>query len=489
MAFTSLHFLLFVIPVILLYWMIPGKWPFWRAILLLGASYLFYGLWSWKFLYVLGGISLFTFLTGLATGCLKKRVHRKSALLLGIAGTIGTLFIYKYFDFFIPAFHALLSPFQLSFSIQAVRLIVPIGISFYIFLSVSYLVDIYRRKMEPEKNPFYFLLSTSFFPIILAGPINRPSNLIPQLRAAKRFDPELAADGLRQFLWGLVVKMVIADNCATYVDKVFRDNTLTGVELFFGAVLFAIQIYADFSAYSDMAIGVAKLLGVRLVRNFRFPYFARDISDFWQRWHMSLTSWFRDYLFLPLAWFISARIRSQRVLYIPSELVIYSVGILITWTLTGLWHGASTTFLIWGFIHALMLILHQIVRKPKKAFLSRFKLHNNLIYFGVQRIFTLSFVLIAWVFFRSKTLPEALNYLERTFSGTFLTFPPNFPVLLLFPIGGFFVTEWFQRTKEHGLDLADVVNSRVLRWTIYMLLLSLIFFYEVKQQSFIYFKF
>lgn len=489
MVFNSVHFLFFFIPVVLLFWIIQGKRPLLQAIMLLAASYIFYGWWSWKFLYILGGVSLFTYLTGILTGSIEKKRLRKMSLILGIAGNIGTLFIYKYYDFFLPGIWSLLSSLHISFSIHVLNLVVPVGLSFYVFLSVSYLVDIYRRKFEPEKNPVYFLLSVSFFPIILAGPINRPSNLIPQLRASKHFDPELAADGLRQFLWGLVVKMVIADNCATYVDKVFTDSSLTGINLFLGAILFAIQIYADFSAYSDMAIGIAKLLGIRLVRNFRFPYFARDISDFWQRWHMSLTSWFRDYLFLPLAWFISARIRSQRVLFIPSELVIYSIGILITWTLTGFWHGASTTFLVWGFIHALMLMLHQIVRKPKKAFLSRFKLHNNLIYIGAQRIFTLSFVLVAWVFFRSKTLPEAFNYIDRTVSGTFLTLPTNFPVLLLFPIGGFFVTEWLQRNKEHGLDLAGVVNYRAVRWTIYLFLLSLIFFYEVKQQSFIYFNF
>ncbi len=489
MVFSSLHFLFFFTPLFLVFWLILRKWPVWQAVSLLLASYIFYGWWSWKFLYILGGISLFTYLTGLLTGSLEKKPLRRMALLLGLTGNIGTLFIYKYFDFFVPALQSLFEMVHWRYNISILRLAVPVGLSFYIFLSVSYLIDIYRRNLTAEKNPLYFLLSVSFFPIILAGPINRPSNLIPQLKAKKTFDPELAADGLRQFLWGLFVKMVIADNCATFVDKVFADNTLQGSTLFYGAIFFTIQIYADFSSYSDMAIGLAKLFGIRLVRNFQFPYFARDISDFWKRWHISLTTWFRDYLFLPLAWFFSARIRSQRLLFIPSELLIYSISILITWTLTGFWHGANTTFLVWGIIHAIMLIIHQALRKPKKAILGKLNMKNDLLYLTLQRFYTLGFVVVAWVFFRSKTLPEALDYLDRTFTISLFSPPVGFPTVMILPITGFFFVEWFQRDKQHGLDLSGAMKTRFIRWAIYLFLISFIFFYQIKQQEFIYFNF
>jgi D-alanyl-lipoteichoic acid acyltransferase DltB (MBOAT superfamily) len=298
----------------------------------------------------------------------------------------------------------------------------------------------------------------------------------------------MATDGFRQFLWGLCVKMVIADNLGVYANKVFSGD-FQGSTNFYGAVLFAIQIYADFASYSDMAIGLSKMLGIKLMRNFQYPYFAKDIADFWKRWHISLTTWFRDYVFLPLAYFLSNRIKTERFLFIQSELFIYTIALLFTWTLTGLWHGANVTFLAWGFIHAVLLVLHHWMRKPKKAMLTRYGMHHDILYLSFQRIYTLFFILVGWIFFRSQTMDAGLDFISRTMTMSLFTPPINFPTVMIIPVFIYFFIEWLQRDREHGLDFTGAPKTWFIRWSIYFALLAMMFFYQVKQENFIYFQF
>ena len=490
MLFNSFSFALFFPVVFAIYWAIPGKRPVLQNLVLVVASYFFYGWWDWRFLSLLAGSALFNYFVGILIHEGKNRFRQKLWLIAGLAGNLGVLVVYKYMDFFIFSFLDFFRLFGIFMNFHSIRLIVPLGISFMTFLAVSYLVDIYRKQLLPEKNLVNLSLSFSFFPILLAGPIQRPITLLPQIKSQRIFEYTAATDGLRQVLWGLFVKIVIADNCALYVNEVFTMKPeYGGSTMILGAILFAIQIYADFSAYSNIAIGSARLLGFNLMQNFNYPYFATDIKDFWKRWHISLTTWFRDYVFIPLSYFISRKIKSDKFLFIKTDLVIYGVGIFITWLVTGLWHGAKATFIVWGMIHALFLILHQVQRKPRKRLLTSPNAFLRAGYKGIARIFTLCIVLVSWIVFRAADIGSALDYLTRSVSGTILTLPKDFPTLLLFPISIFFIIEWLQRNKLHGLGFSKTGKYRVFRWSLYFTLLLLMFFYQKTPQEFFYFRF
>ena len=489
MLFNTLQFGLFFTILFLLYWVVAGKSNILQKALLLAGSYLFYATWDWRFLFLLAGMALGNYGFALLIGTSEKRAMRKIWLVLGLMLNAGILVFFKYFYFLVNEFQFLFTILHVQPLQPTFRILVPVGISFYTFLSVSYLVDVYRKQLDAERNPFDLMLSLSFFPIVLAGPIERPRTLLPQIKSLKIFEPDLAADGLRQFVWGLSVKMIIADNCATFADKVFADPGLNGSVLLFGALFYAIQIYADFSSYSDMAIGISKLFGFRLGRNFNYPYFAKDIADFWRRWHMSLTSWFRDYIFLPLAYFLSGKIKSQNVLSVPSEHLIYILSIIFTWSLTGFWHGASYTFLAWGLIHAALLIIHQVFKKPRNLVLKKLNLRNDPLYLFSNRMITLLAVVAAWVFFRSATTGEAFSYFSRMLTMQIFAAPAFFPASLVLPVAAFFIVEWFQRDAVHGLDLTLMPKTRAIRWSVYLFLLLLVFLYQDKPQEFLYFKF
>lgn len=490
MVFNSLPFLLFFLVVFSIYWSINNKFLKIQNICLLVCSYFFYGYADWSFLLLLAGSSMFNYTIAHFISLSQNAFLRKLLFLTGIGANISSLIIFKYFNFFIGSIQNLFSQIFGSLQPGSLELIVPLGISFYTFLSISYIVDVYKKKIPAEKNIVNVLLSLSFFPIILAGPIQRPSTLIPQLREKRIFNLELASDGIRQFLWGLFVKMVIADNCAVYTDKIFSSFAdFNPSTLLFGALLYSIQIYADFSAYSDMAIGIAKLLGFQLIRNFNFPYFARDISDFWKRWHISLTLWFRDYVFLPIAYWVSGKIKRESVLFIPTEFYIYTIGILITWSLTGLWHGANHTFIVWGLIHALFLVLFHVLKKPRKKLFRRYKLQHDNLFGFIERLSLLIIVSVAWVFFRSESIADAYAYLNKIWTIQLFMSPDYFPTELIFPITLYFFIEWFQREHQHGLDFSESNKPRIVRWAVYYSLIILIFFYQVNPQEFIYFNF
>lgn len=344
------------------------------------------------------------------------------------------------------------------------------------------------------------MLTLGFFPIILAGPIQRPSSLLPQIAKKREFHYSLAIDGLKQILWGLFAKVVIADNLATQVDDIFVNySQYSGSTLALGAIFFTIQIYADFSGYSNMAIGIAKLLGFKLMQNFAYPYFSRDLTEFWKRWHISLTTWFRDYLFLPISFSISWRLKKERVLLIKSDHFIYISASAITWFLTGLWHGANYNFILWGIINGILLIIYHLLRNPRKKLFKRIGINNNNnILVAVETLFTLLIILTFWVLFRSESIKDAFLFLDRVFSKSLLNFPEIFDkrmqflvidLLIYFLTIIFFILEWIGRKNECAITQLGMQWRRPLRWALYLSILVAIVSLAGNQQKFIYFQF
>jgi len=435
------------------------------------------------------GVSLVNWLAGLLIQDSTATRRRRMILLAGLTVNIGTLIVFKYFDFFIEGFVSSMA--AVGFQVQALtlNLILPVGISFYIFVGISYIMDVYRCKLDAEKRIIPALLSFSFFPVILAGPVERPVSLLPQIKAPRVFDPELAVDGIRQFVWGLFMKMVVANNCSIFTSRVFDvTGEMSGISLLLGAVFFAVQIYADFSGYSDMAIGIGKMLGFRIKRNFAFPYFAGDIAEFWRRWNISLTNWFRDYIFLPAAYFISGRIKGARFLLIKTELFIYIMAIFITWTLTGLWHGANYTFIFWGMIHGGMLILYHIVKKPKQRLLRRMNPVPGFLLRGTEYLLTMLMVLVAWIFFKSASIHQAFDFLAGIFYPSEIHAGPLPRIELIVASAVAFLVEFIQRNRDFPLQLVNRVPA-IVRWACYYGIVLAIVFFGGGQKVFLYFQF
>ncbi|MCX6158543.1 MAG: hypothetical protein NTY74_11255 [Ignavibacteriae bacterium] len=292
-------------------------------------------------------ITVSNYLVGLGIQNKEDKKSKKLIFLTGLVINIGTLVIFKYFNFFLDGFVNLVSITGYKINPLSLNIILPLGISFYVFLSLSYIIDVYQERLSAEKNILDVLLALSFFPIILAGPIHRPIGLLPQIQKRRVFDYNQATDGLKQILWGVFMKIVIADSCALNVNTIFTNYlTQNGSTLFLGTFLFTIQIYADFAGYSNIAIGVGKLLGFNIMQNFNYPYFSKDIKEFWKRWNISLTTWLRDYIFLPIAYSLTRRLKAGKYVFIKTDILIYTISILVTWILSGLWHGANYTFLI-----------------------------------------------------------------------------------------------------------------------------------------------
>jgi alginate O-acetyltransferase complex protein AlgI len=490
MLFNSIEFAIFLPVVFLVYWFAVNRNLKLQNIFLLFASYLFYGWWDWRFLFLLAALSLFNYLTGIRIDTSKSESKRKIWLITGLLVNTGVLCVFKYYNFFIDSFIDIISLTGYNLPETTTDILLPLGISFYIFLSLSYIIDVYKKSLKAGRDPVEVLLTLGFFPIILAGPIQRPSTLLPQIVKRREFSYEQGVDGLRQILWGLFVKIAIADNLAPHVGDVFsRYADYSGSTLLLGGFFYAIQIYADFSGYSNIAIGVGKLFGFSLMRNFAYPYFARDIIEFWKRWHMSLTAWFRDYIFLPLSFTFSWKIRNEKVLMIRTDNFIYISASAITWFLTGLWHGANYTFILWGLINGLFLIIYHLQRNPRKRLFKKLGISNNNLFIAtVETIFTLGIILIAWIFFRSDTIPHALGYIGRMFSSSLFTMPQLLSAKMVVLIPLFLCAEWVQRNEEHVLRL-EFMNSGIIRWCIYFTILFLILSLGGENQKFIYFQF
>lgn len=486
MLFNSLEFALFLLIVFLIYWYITDKNLKARNSFLLFASYFFYGWWDIRFLLLLVFISLSNYLFGIIIE--KNEKNKKLYLAAILIINIGTLGIFKYYNFFVDSFIGLLSLTGYKLPHSTTQIILPLGISFYIFLSLSYILDIYKKTISANRNIVDVLLSLSFFPIILAGPIQRPSDLQIQIARRREFDCAKATDGLKQILWGLFVKITIADNIASYCDNIFLNYSgYSGSTLLLGIILYSVQIYADFSGYSNIAIGTARLFGFDLMKNFAYPYFSRDLTEFWKRWHISLTTWFRDYVYLPLSVNISWKIDAEKVLYIKTDMFIYIVASIVTWFVTGLWHGPNYTFIVWGMIHCFFLIIYQWQRKPRQRLLRKYGISNdNRLIAGMEILLTLCIVMVSWIFFRSVSIGQALHYIGGMFSFSLFTMPEVFPLKVIGLSFIFIFSEWLQRDKEHALQI-ESIRYRFLKWGIYYgIAILIILTLDECQQSFIY---
>jgi len=475
MLFNSITFAIFLPLVFALYWGMKGSMRTQNLFLLL-ASYVFYGWWDWRFLSLIFVSSAVDYSVGLAFPSARTQGRRRLLLATSVATNLGLLGFFKYFNFFAESLAAAVQGlFGYPLSTVTLNVVLPVGISFYTFQTLSYSIDIYRGKLEPVRDPVAFFAFVSFFPQLVAGPIERASNLLPQFTQPRHFDLEKASDGMRQILWGLFKKIVVADTCGVLADQAFsRPGDLPGSGLLLGTFYFAVQIYGDFSGYSDIAIGTGRLFGFSLMRNFAYPYFSRDIAEFWRRWHISLSSWFRDYVYIPLG--------GSRV---PKPTAI--LNILIVFSVSGLWHGANWTFLIWGILNAIFF-LPLFMGGDNRRFLG--PVAPGRVLPGVREAFqigvTFTLTCLAWIFFRADSVGAALHYLAGIFSSSLFSVP-NIRWMALFNVSLLACVEWVQREKEHGLAIENI--HPVARQLIYLFLVTLVLQNFGAEQEFIYFQF
>tara|TARA_R110002012_G_scaffold70712_1_gene181937 strand:- start:60350 stop:61798 length:1449 start_codon:yes stop_codon:yes gene_type:complete len=482
MLFNSIDFAIFLPIVFLLYWFVANKNLKVQNFLLLVASYVFYAWWDWRFLSLIVFSSAVDYLVGIGLSKTEKHEKRKALLLLSIFVNLGFLGFFKYFNFFSESFAEAFTLLGHPFEASRLNIILPVGISFYTFQTMSYSIDVYRRKMEPTKDAIAFFSFVSFFPQLVAGPIERATNLLPQFFKKRNFEYSLAMDGLRQILWGLFKKMVIADNCAQFVNLAFSNpQDYTASSLAIGVVFFAFQIYGDFSGYSDIAIGTARLFGFNLMKNFSYPYFSRDIAEFWRRWHISLSTWFRDYVYIPLG-----GSRGSDWLKVRNIFIIFIVS--------GFWHGANWTFIFWGALNALyflpLLLLKRNRQHIEVVAKDRF-LPSMTDFFKILLTFIIT--CFAWIFFRANSLSSAFEYISLLFSET-IFYSPNFLALnkvyvLSVLIIGFLTLEWKGREANYAIESFGESWPKSLKYIFYYCLAMIIFFFGGKEQAFIYFQF
>jgi alginate O-acetyltransferase complex protein AlgI len=476
MLFNSYEYLIFLPIVFFTYWFVLQNHLRLQNFFLLVCGYVFYGWWDWRFLFLLMLSSTVDYVVGVSLAKAREERKRKLILLLSVMFNIGLLGFFKYFNFFADSFTDLMNTLGVQVNPVSLNVILPVGISFYTFQSLSYTIDVYKRKMEPTRDALNFFTFVSFFPQLVAGPIERAIRLLPQFEKKRTFDYDLAKDGVRQALWGMFKKVVIADNIAPYVQDIFgHHTTYNGSTLLLGVFYFAIQIYCDFSGYSDIAIGTAKLFGFNLMRNFALPYFSRDIAEFWRRWHISLSTWFRDYVYIPLG---GSRVSMARAIR----------NILIVFTVSGFWHGANWTFIVWGFFNGLLFVPLMVMKKNRDHLdiVARGRMLPSFAEAG-QIGLTFFLTLIAWVFFRSENIAQSFSYLGHMFSASLFQLPSGqfrghfiLVVILL-------VIEWIQRDKLHPLQFDRM--PVYVRWLAYYALIFLILNKGGQQETFIYFQF
>ena len=483
MLFNSFEFILFFIISFILYWYVFNRSIKTQNFYILVISYIFYGWWDWRFLILLFLSTLGDFIIGNLIYEQSNNRKRKLLLYASLVLNLGVLSFFKYFNFFIESVSELLINIGMQPNLTSLEIILPVGISFYTFQTLSYTIDVYRKDLIPTKDIIAFSSFVSFFPQLVAGPIERASNLLPQFYRSRKFDYAKSVDGLKQILWGFFKKLVIADNCAELVNYIYNNHdTLSGGSLLIGAILFSFQIYGDFSGYSDIAIGTSKLFGFELKKNFAFPYFSRDIAEFWRRWHISLSTWFRDYLYIPLG-----GSQKGRMISIINTLIIFIVS--------GFWHGANWTFIFWGLVNAL-LFLPLLLKGKNRNNLNT--IAENGIFPSFKELFqmgvTFFLVVNAWIFFRSESLNQAFSIFKSMYSSTIFNFAMpklNREVLLIAILIAFFlVIEWLGRKNDFALEKILVNRSRLLRWGTYMFILFLIgMFMQTNETPFIYFQF
>lgn len=477
MLFNSIEFFLFLPIVFIVYWAIGyAHWgdrlKLWlqNAFVVL-ASYVFYGWWDWRFLILIAFTSFCSWSSGLLIAQSSTPKAAKAWTTANIILNLAILAVFKYYDFFVREFGQL---FGISTDSILLRIILPVGISFYTFQALSYSIDVYRKKIAPTRDIIAFFAYVAFFPQLVAGPIERATNLLPQFLDNRKFNYDQAVDGMRQILWGLFKKIVVADNCATYVNQVWATyDTQTGSTLLLAAILFAFQIYGDFSGYSDIATGTAKLFGIKLMRNFNNPYFSRDIAEFWRRWHISLTSWFRDYVYIPIG---GSRAGKWRI--VRNTFVIF--------LLSGFWHGANWTFIAWGAFHALLFLPLILLGKNRKY------TGNDVTWRDIPKmLITFCLVVIGWIIFRAETISQTWEIFCGICNASILSIPWYESAKAILPIpfvlAHIIIFEWLNRDKQH--DLAIESLPPLARWGIYMYIGLLIIAFGAQPETFIYFQF
>ncbi|MEG2415684.1 MAG: MBOAT family O-acyltransferase [Kiritimatiellia bacterium] len=466
MLFNSFTFLIFLPIVFLIYWSLRSLK--WQNLFIVAASYLFYGWWDWRFLFLIALTSIIAWWTGL----LIERSHAKQWLTFSLVVNLAILGFFKYFGFFEEQAVELLQTLGFQANVTSLRILLPVGISFYTFQALSYNIDVYRRSFRAVRDPVAFFAYVSFFPQLVAGPIERATNLLPQILAPRHFDYANAVEGCRLMLWGFVKKVLIADACAAAANNAFNNPSNSSISLWVGIFCFTFQIYGDFSGYSDIAIGCSRLFGIRLMRNFAYPYFARDIAEFWRRWHISLTTWFRDYLYIPLGGSrggIAKKIRNTFIIFLVS----------------GFWHGANWTFLAWGFFHACCFLPLLLAGRNRVHLSDTPRLRDFW-----RMAITFGIVMLGWVFFRAPSITTAFMWLKKMllFNDLRLTLVGlNLKVVThaVIAIVILLIIEWFNRTRE----IPWVPQNKWLRWTIYYIFAILIFLFRPTAQPFVYFQF
>jgi alginate O-acetyltransferase complex protein AlgI len=486
MLFNSVNFLIFLPIVFTLYWLVAVRGLRFQNILLLCANYFFYASWDYRFLFLLIFSTFLDYYSGIKISEAPSQKLKKVWLWISITINLGFLGVFKYFNFFVDSFANGLSLLGVQVNLWTLNMILPVGISFYTFHGLSYIIDIYKSKIKPERNFIDYSVFVSFFPLLVAGPIERAQHLLPQIKEAKKFNYSKAVDGLRQIVWGLFKKIVIADNCGEYASVIFNNpGQYSGSTVFVGVLFFSFQIYCDFSGYSDIALGTARLFGVELLRNFSFPYFSRDVAEFWRRWHISLTTWFRDYLYIPLGGNAGSRWVTIR-------------NVFIVFLVSGLWHGANWTFVIWGALNALFILPLILLGKNRDnldvvASKKLFPSFNEL----VRIIFTFGLINFAWIFFRARDLNEAFVIVSKLFSVELFRVPQwsafasatTHPLITICLLLLFVLMEWLGREQSHTLHYIALKWPRPLRYALYYVLVACIFSLSGINQEFIYFQF
>ena len=482
MLFNSIDFAFFLPIVFFLYWFVINKNLKFQNFLIVVASYVFYGWWDWRFLSLIIFSTVVDYTVGQKLKNEENQSKRKVLLWTSILVNLGFLGFFKYYNFFLDNFTTAFSFFGTEIKANSLNIILPVGISFYTFQTLSYTIDVFKKKLEPTKDFIAFSAFVSFFPQLVAGPIERATNLLPQFYKKRTFDYSKAVDGMRQILWGLFKKVVIADNCAVFANRIFNNSAdMNGSTLVLGALFFTFQIYGDFSGYSDIAIGTSRLFGFNLMRNFAFPYFSRDIAEFWRRWHISLSTWFRDYLYFPLG-----GSRGGTLMKIRNTLIIFVVS--------GFWHGANWTFIVWGGLNAIYFLPLLLTKSNR----------NNLEivakgkYFPSAKevllmVITFGLTVFAWIFFRAENISHAISYISEIFSISLFEIP-NFAgrreaLKIIFLTGLFILVEWQGREGQFAIQHLGIKWKRPLRCAMYYSIIYSIVWYVGNEQQFIYFQF
>lgn len=476
MLFTSFEFLIFFCVFFLIYWFLSFRKAQLQNYIILIAGYVFYAWWDWRFLFLITFSAMLDYVIGIQIEKQKTRLHKKWLMLSSIIVNIGILVCFKYFNFFADSFISAFLSVGIHINPITLKLILPIGISFYTFKTVSYIIDVYRGHIQSEKNPAVYLAYVSFFPQLAAGPIERAGNLLPQFHKLRKFNYTLAADGAKQVLWGLFKKVVIADTLALFADPVFNQHSEFGnITLLLALFYFAFQVYCDFSGYSDIAIGLSKMMGFNVLPNFAYPYFSRNVSEFWRRWHISLSSWLRDYIFTPLVVVLRSIGKAGT-----------AIAVIVTFVICGLWHGASWPFVFWGLLNGLFIlpvVLFNLTDKKKiVAFNSAFPSLKEIF----QIMLTFGLIMFSWVFFRQQTMSEGFLFLKHMLSCPF-QWAPQISLRGVYFIVLLIIAEWLQRRNEYPLYALKF--PVFIRWFVYVFLALLVLAFYSDGKSFIYFQF